>query len=483
MVFVLSSLAGRACLRVACWIAPPDGRGEWRARWKPRLSGWHVLLERGELARGETRRTLRLYRECFADALALRARSEAAQAVLQGPGLIWGAAAAILILLAAASHGFRGTRALFEPPPMADPQTLVAIQYPARPNDLDAALARLIPLWREQSALLRDVAGYGYAYYAPRAWVTPSFFAVLGTRAAAGRLFREGDREVAVLSDWAWRWTYRGNPRIVGSTIRVEGRTYTVIGTLPASFWALSPGIAVWTLWTPETRPSDGMYYLSGAVAQLRPAVDARRVGKELGEIAKAANQTVPRPVHILKFNALPGSSLYPYLLWTGFSLISALVLVAREHRHPARPSWGYGRFLAIKALSAVALPLLAWMEAGAAIHAGLPPLALGTSLVRIVLALLFLVACVWGLRWSFADQRRRCPVCLRRLAMPVRVGSTASVFDPALTELVCPKGHGALALPESETDRPDRWTVLDSSWDELFRDKSTADPGSRAEP
>lgn len=58
-----------------------------------------------------------------------------------------------------------------------------------------------------------------------------------------------------------------------------------------------------------------------------------------------------------------------------------------------------------------------------------------------------------WGshmaIRWALADQRARCPVCLRRLANPVRMGSTAHILlEWNGTELVCPRGHGLLHVP-----------------------------------
>lgn len=74
----------------------------------------------------------------------------------------------------------------------------------------------------------------------------------------------------------------------------------------------------------------------------------------------------------------------------------------------------------------------------------------------------------VFGLRWTIQDQRNRCPVCLRKLADPVRVGQAAGYFlDWNCTELMCMRGHGMLYVPECRTswfDTP-RWLYLDASW------------------
>ena len=71
---------------------------------------------------------------------------------------------------------------------------------------------------------------------------------------------------------------------------------------------------------------------------------------------------------------------------------------------------------------------------------------------------------------WCVADQRRRCRACLRRMILPVSVGSWASQFEPSRTEMLCEDGHGALALSDAETNVQDRWTRLDDSWKALFR-------------
>ena len=76
-----------------------------------------------------------------------------------------------------------------------------------------------------------------------------------------------------------------------------------------------------------------------------------------------------------------------------------------------------------------------------------------------------FLGAFGCGVISAFTDQRRRCPVCLGRLAMPVTLGSWASVFEPVTTEMLCDEGHGSLSVDESEIGAGDRWIALDSSW------------------
>ena len=70
--------------------------------------------------------------------------------------------------------------------------------------------------------------------------VTPRFFSLLGVEAALGRTFlaEEGDgaHRVVVLSDGLWRSRYGGDPRVVGTDVRLNGLPYEVVGVLPADY-------------------------------------------------------------------------------------------------------------------------------------------------------------------------------------------------------------------------------------------------------
>lgn len=432
---------------------------------------WRILRDRGELTYSAG--ILSLYRASVADAFALRMRTESAQAVVHGPGLVLGAGVGLLLLMTVFTHAFRGVRSSFAPIPIQDPAALASIQYPTRPSERTALLGRLLPLWREKSTLARDIAGYRFAYSSPLASVTWNFFETLGTRPAIGRLLQPSDRNAVLVSYPAWRSIYRANPRLVGASIRIEDQTYRVVGILPELFWALSPTVDLWIPLNAEAPPRRG--FRSGVVARLRSGATADQLANELASIARGSKVGPPRPVRVLPaYNLLPGGGIYLYVFGTIFALISGLVLVVREHRQTGSHGWRYWAFLAAKTVLAVGIPLLAWMESGAFFRTFQPVLGAGAVIGRIIALLVFLGACSGSLWWTFADQRRRCPTCLRQLTMPVTVGSPASVFEPVLTELICPNGHGALSLPGNETDRPDRWVVLDSSWGELFKNKST---------
>jgi predicted permease len=86
-------------------------------------------------------------------------------------------------------------------------------------------------------------------------FVTISFFDVLGVRAASGRLFGRGDREVAggspvaVLSHGFWTRRFNRDPSVVGRTFAVNGYPLTVVGVAEERFRGMS--VLAPDLWIP----------------------------------------------------------------------------------------------------------------------------------------------------------------------------------------------------------------------------------------
>jgi hypothetical protein len=75
-------------------------------------------------------------------------------------------------------------------------------------------------------------------------------------------------------------------------------------------------------------------------------------------------------------------------------------------------------------------------------------------------------------LRWVIMDQQQRCPVCLRSLSAPVRIGNPSRTFlDWYGAESACSHGHGLLHISENEFSysRKPQWLDLGDSWSDLF--------------
>ncbi len=435
-------------------IVPPRLRPLWRAKWSSIVESAYVLHERGELRQAEL---LGCAGACLYDSLWAWKSREQWRQLGRSPRFLLAAAALVLAAIGGFSHGFRATRGLFEPFPIESPDRLVAIRYSGSVGQPSGVPPGLIPLWRQKSSFLADIAGYWHRPYVDHARVTTGFFRLLGTTPIAGRLLGPDDRDTAVISEALWRSAFGSSPQVLGSRITVEGARYTVIGILPKSFWAISPRIRIWTPLELEREPDPRTPPLIGAIGRLKPGVRADALRADLFRIAKTVYPRVPRAPELWR-PALPARVWYGYLFGLAFALGVGSVLIARQQPLLRRQGWPYWRFLLAKTLLVTAIPFLVWIESG---------------ISGVIATVLFLAACSFAVWWSFADQRGRCPECLERLAMPVTIGSWSSVLEPVSTEFLCESGHGSLCVPETEQGERDHWTALDSSWRELF-DKVT---------
>jgi len=82
------------------------------------------------------------------------------------------------------------------------------------------------------------------------------------------------------------------------------------------------------------------------------------------------------------------------------------------------------------------------------------------------------LIGYFFAFRWALIDQRRRCPVCLRPLTNPVRMGRAShTMLEWCGTELMCSRGHGLMYVSDTPTSSysSQTWLPLDSSWQNLF--------------
>jgi hypothetical protein len=160
-----------------------------------------------------------------------------------------------------------------------------------------------------------------------------------------------------------------------------------------------------------------------------------------------------------------------PYTFPIVFATVTAGMLIASSRLPFRRHNWRYWSFLALKTVSLLMLVALFWVEGGAAFRRYLHNQSVRAVLGGLLFAALYVAASARTVIWSFADQRRRCPICLELMAMPVSVGSWSSVLDPAGTELLCRSGHGSLCLSETAANQTDRWIELDASWRTLFEE------------
>jgi len=129
--------------------------------------------------------------------------------------------------------------------------------------------------------------------------VTSQFFDVIGVRPALGRGFRaeeetDGRNHVVVLGDGLWRRRFAADPAAVGRTVAFNGRTFEIVGVLPAQFWWPSrPDIVVPLALDDHDRTLRAAHFL-GAIGRLRDGVSEDRAREDLRIIGMRLAQDFP---------------------------------------------------------------------------------------------------------------------------------------------------------------------------------------------
>ena len=104
---------------------------------------------------------------------------------------------------------------------------------------------------REQSEIFSDLSGVqahqltltgrGEAFNIDTSVVTPDLFTTFRVQPILGRMFiaddgKPGAAPVVVLSETLWRGSFAADPAIIGTSISLDKRAFTVIGVAPAAF-------------------------------------------------------------------------------------------------------------------------------------------------------------------------------------------------------------------------------------------------------
>ena len=141
-----------------------------------------------------------------------------------------------------------------------------------------------------------ELTGAGAPFKARAERVTSSLFPLLGIEPLLGRVFTQQEDDnaspVTVISYALWKERFHSDPNVLGTTIDLDRRPYTIIGVMPRSFeFPLDAGrLSHRDLWvpmsfTPVEKKSEGNNFDYSAVARLKPGVTMPQAQQDVDRI------------------------------------------------------------------------------------------------------------------------------------------------------------------------------------------------------
>ena len=163
--------------------------------------------------------------------------------------------------------------------------------------------------WKAQSSAFEQMAVYSYTGFSLStsndplpligAAVSSDFFSVLRTNAMQGRTFtpdeeRPGRDQVVVIGHGLWQRAFGANPNIIGQTLNINSRSFTVVGIMPAGFeFPREAELWVPLAWDDKERQIRSIHdYL--VIARLKQNVSQEQAQAEMSTISSRLEQQYP---------------------------------------------------------------------------------------------------------------------------------------------------------------------------------------------
>ncbi len=204
---------------------------------------------------------------------------------------------------------------LLRPLPYREPDRIVKV-WEVHPNaklrddKANVAPANFID-WAGQNEVFEQIAAYegnrrgfnltdgGESEHIEGSRVSAGLFPLLGVQPTLGRFFteeedRQGNNRVIILSQGFWQRRFGADPDILGRTLTLNLRSYTVIGVMPADF-DVPQSVDFWVpiAFDDEEAKTRDFHYLS-VIARLKPGVTVEQARAGMNVIAQRLEQQYP---------------------------------------------------------------------------------------------------------------------------------------------------------------------------------------------
>ncbi len=248
---------------------------------------------------------------------------------------------------------------LLNPLPFHDPNQLVALSE-SKPNFAQGSIS--YPNFRDWQkdnhtfsamAIAREagfsLTGLGEAEQVNAELTSSDFFSLLGVNPVLGRTFAPGEDQVgagpvALISAGFWQRKFSSAPDVLGKSLTLNGKDYTIVGVIPANFHLVAPSFRDSELYIPIGQWNNNLLLNRGAglgihgFGRLKPEVTIEQARADMDRVTRNLAAAYPGDDSGIGANLVPLKQrmvgrvrplLLVLLAAVGFVLLIACVNVA----------------------------------------------------------------------------------------------------------------------------------------------------------
>jgi predicted permease len=204
---------------------------------------------------------------------------------------------------------------LLNPLPYPHPEQLITL-HESKPNFKNGSISYPNFLdWQKDNhafsamAITRrytfSLTGLGEAEQVRTRFISSDFFSVIGVTPVLGRVFAPGEDKIgaapiALISAGFWNRKFGGSPDVLGKTLNLDGRAYTIVGVIPAGFDLLLQSVRTPEVYVPIGQWSNPLLTQRSAglgfhgIGRLKPGVTIEQATADMDGVTNSLAQAFP---------------------------------------------------------------------------------------------------------------------------------------------------------------------------------------------
>ena len=216
---------------------------------------------------------------------------------------------------------------LLNPLPFPDPDRLVTL-HESKPNFEQGSISYPNFLdWQRNNRTFASMAvsrryafsltGRGEAEQVKAEFVTADFFPLLGVNPILGRTFTRSEEQpgagpVALISEGLWRRKFGAAADVLGKSVTLDGKDFTIVGVIPAGFRLLTPSFHEQDVYAPIRQWTNPLLMKRSAglgihgIGRLKPGVTIAQARADMAEVTRNLATAFPDADHGIGASILP---------------------------------------------------------------------------------------------------------------------------------------------------------------------------------